>query len=253
MRLGGKVALVTGVASGIGRQIAITFAREGAKVIGGDLNADKGRETVEMIEYAGGEALFIQADVSDEAEIKALVSEGVAHFGQLDILCNNAGIGPPADTMATELSLEVFQQVMSVNVQGVFLCSKHAIPHLIENGGGSVINIASIAGLVGAITAPVTAYGTSKAAVLGLTKQLAAQFAQHNVRVNAICPGPTDTPILAPFMRDPSLKQRYAERTPLKRMGVPDDIANLCVYLASDESTYMTGSTLIIDGGITAL
>jgi NAD(P)-dependent dehydrogenase (short-subunit alcohol dehydrogenase family) len=207
-----------------------------------------------MIQNAGGEAIFFQVDVADEVDVVAMVEQGLSHYGRLDILCNNAGIGPPTDNIATELPLEVFQHVMRVNVQGAFICSKYAIPHIIESGGGSVINIASIAGLKGAMTAPVTAYGTSKAAVIGLSKQLAAQFAPHKVRVNVICPGPTDTPILEPFIAaNPELRGRYVERTPLQRMGRPDDIANLCLYLASDESVYMTGSVIVIDGGITTV
>lgn len=253
MRLKDKVAIVTGAASGIGRETAIRFAREGARVIACDINIDQGKITQETISDDGGDAIFVQCDVSNESEVQWMVQRGVGRYGKLDVLCNNAGIGPPADKKATELEWSVFNQILRVNVGGVFLCSKHAIPHLIENGGGAVINIASIAALIGAITAQVTAYGTSKAAILGLTRQLAAQFAEHNVRVNAICPGPTDTPILEPFLHDPAVKRRYAERTPLGRMGQPEDIANLCLYLASDESAYMTGSILVIDGGITAL
>jgi len=253
MRLKDKVALVTGAASGIGRETALLFAREGARVIVCDRDADQGADTAAMIHAAGGDALFLRCDVADEAEVQASMQQGIAHFGRLNVLCNNAGIGPPADTHITALDWEVFEEVWRVNVGGVFLCSKHGVPHLIAAGGGSVINMASIAGLVGAITAPVTAYGTSKAAVLGLTKQMAAQLAGQNVRVNAICPGPTETAILAPFLHDPAVRQRYAQRTPLRRMGQPQDIANLCLYLASDESAYMTGSILIIDGGITTL
>jgi len=252
MRLQGKVALITGVASGMGRQAALTFAREGARVIGCDVSEAAGGQTAEMVRRAGGEMTFVRADVSVEAEVAAMVREGVERYGRLDILYNNAGIGPPADGIVTELSLDVFEQVMRVNVTGTFLCSKHAIPHLVRNGGGSVINIASIAGLVGGDVLPATAYGTSKAAVIGLTKRLAVQFAEHKVRVNAVCPGPIDTPILDPYFVDPKVRRRFSERVPIGRMGVPDDVVNLCLYLASDESSFLTGSVIVIDGGITA-
>lgn len=253
MRLNGKVVLITGAASGIGRETSLLFAREGAHLIACDRDVQRGTQTAAMIHDEGGSALFIRCDVANENQVRRSIAEGVEHYGSLDVLCNIAGIGPPSDARVTELDWDVFEQVWRVNVGGVFLCSKYGVPHLIASGGGSIINMASIAALVGAITAPVTAYGTSKAAILGLTKQMAAQLAEYNVRVNAICPGPTDTPILAPFMHDPAVRQRYAERTPLRRMGRPQDIANLCLFLASDESAYMTGSILIMDGGITAL
>ncbi|MGQ0570651.1 MAG: SDR family NAD(P)-dependent oxidoreductase [Armatimonadota bacterium] len=252
MRLGGKVAIITGVGSGMGRQAALTFAREGARVIGCDVNDAAGHETVALVSAAGGDMVFITADVSREADVAQVVRNGVERYGKLDILYNNAGIGPPTDSIATELPLDIFEWVMRVNVNGVFLFSKHAIPHLVRNGGGSVINVASIAGLVGGGVLPITAYGTSKAAVIGLTKQLAVQFARHRVRVNAVCPGPIETPILEPFFTDPEVKRRFSARVPIGRMGVPADVVNLCLYLASDESSFMTGSIIVIDGGITA-
>lgn len=252
MRLRDKVALITGVGSGMGRQAALTFAREGAHVIGCDINDAPGRETAAMVSDAGGGMVFIRADVSREADVIEVVRRGVERFGTLHILYNNAGIGPPTDAVATELPLDVFEWVMRVNVNGVFLCSKHAIPHLVKGGGGSVINVASIGGLYGGGVLPITAYGTSKAAVIGLTRQLAVQFARHRVRVNAVCPGPIETPILDPFFADPEVKRRFSARVPIGRMGVPDDVVNLCLYLASDESSFVTGSVIVIDGGITA-
>jgi NAD(P)-dependent dehydrogenase (short-subunit alcohol dehydrogenase family) len=252
MRLHEKVALITGVAGGMGRQAALTFAREGARVIGCDVNESGGAETAEMVRRAGGEMSFLRADVSVEADVAAVVRRGVERYGKLDILYNNAGIGPPADGLDTELSLDVFEQVMRVKVTGTFLCSKHAIPHLVRAGGGSVINVASIAGVVGGEVLPATAYGTSKAAVIGLTKRLAVQFARQKVRVNAVCPGPIETPILDPYFEDPDVRQRFFQRTPIGRIGVPDDVVNLCLYLASDESTFVTGSVIVIDGGTTA-
>jgi NAD(P)-dependent dehydrogenase (short-subunit alcohol dehydrogenase family) len=251
-RLEGKVALITGVASGMGRQAALTFAREGACVIGCDLNAAAGLETASRVHGDGGQMLFMQADASREPEVAALVQRGVERFSRLDVLYNNAGIGPPTDGVATEVAVDVFEWVMRVNVTGPFLCCKHAIPHLIKNGGGSIINIASTGGLVGGEVIPITAYGTSKAAVIGLTRQLAVQFARHRIRVNAVCPGPISTPILDPFFADPEVKRQFAARVPIGRMGEPDDVVSLCVYLASDESSFMTGSILVIDGGITA-
>lgn len=252
MRLDGKVAIITGVGSGMGRQAALMFASEGALVIGCDVNDAAGRETAALISGAGGDTLFVTADVSREADVAEVVRRGVEQYGKLDILYNNAGIGPPTDAIATELPLDVFEWVMRVNVNGVFLFSKHAIPHLVRNGGGSVINVASIAGLYGGGVLPITAYGTSKAAVIGLTKQLAVQFARHRVRVNAVCPGPIETPILDPFFTDPEVKRRFSARVPIGRMGAPVDVVNLCLYLASDESAFMTGSIIVIDGGITA-
>ncbi len=253
MRLRGKVAIITGVSSGMGRQAALTFAREGAHVIGCDVNEASGGETADMVRHAGGDMSYVPADVSVEVEVASLVQYGIDRYGKLDILYNNAGIGPPSDGVATELPLDIFESVMRVNVTGTFLCSKHAIPHLVRNGGGSVINIASIAGLVGGEVLPATAYGTSKAAVIGLTKRLAVQFARHRVRVNAVCPGPIETPILEPFFADREIRRRFSQRIPIGRMGVPDDVVNLCVYLASDESSFLTGSVIVIDGGITSI
>ena len=253
MRLQGKVAFITGVASGMGRQAAVTFAREGARIIGCDLSEGAGGETAEMVRRAGGEMLFLRADVSAEPDVAAAVRRGVEQYGRLDILYNNAGIGPPEDGLVTELSLDVFERVMRINVTGVFLCSKHAIPHLVRAGGGSVINVSSIAAFIGGKVVPATAYGTSKAAVIGLTKRLAIQFARQKIRVNAVCPGPVDTPILAPYFANPELKQRFHQRAPIGRIGVPDDVVNLCLYLASDESSWVTGSVIVIDGGVTSI
>lgn len=251
MRLRGKVALITGVATGMGREAVLTFTRHGAKVIGCDY-VESGQEIVDLAVAEGGDAIFLKCDVTDEQQVEATVKQGVQHYGKLDVLYNNAGIGPPTDGLVTELALDVFEWVMRVNVTGVFLCSKYAFPHLVANGGGSVINVASIGGLKGGDAIPITAYGTSKAAVLGLTKQLAVQFAKHKVRVNAVCPGPIDTPILDPFLTDPVVKSRFSDEIPIGRMGVPADVVNLCLYLASDESSFVTGSWIVIDGGITS-
>ncbi len=253
MRLNNKVAFITGVATGMGRQAVLTFTREGARVIGCDINTVKGEETMELAHRVGGDAIFFQADVGDEAQVAAAVQRGVAYYGKLDVLYNNAGIGPPTDTIATELPLEVWEWVMRINATGTFLCSKHAIPHIIANGGGSVINISSTAGMKGGTAIPITAYGASKAAVMGLTKQLAAQYAKYKVRVNALCPGPIDTPILDPFLGDANVKRAFSVGLPLGRMGVPDDVVNLALYLASDESSFMTGAWILIDGGMTTV
>lgn len=252
MRLRDKVALITGVASGMGRQAALTFSREGARIIGCDVGEAGGARTAEMVRQAGGEMLFIRADVAAEADVAAAVRQGVERFARVDILYNNAGIGPAEDGLVTELPLDVFERVMRVNITGTFLCSKHAIPHLIHAGGGSVINVSSIAAFIGGKTIPATAYGTSKAAVIGLTKRMAIQFAHQRVRVNAVCPGPIDTPILDPYFADPELKRRFHQRAPIGRIGVPDDVVNLCLYLASDESSWVTGSVIVIDGGVTS-
>jgi NAD(P)-dependent dehydrogenase (short-subunit alcohol dehydrogenase family) len=252
MRLSDKVAVITGAASGIGRAAALLFAREGAAIVGADVDATGGRATVEQIERDRGHAIFVETDVADEAQVRAMVEAGAARFGKIDVLCNIAGIGEREPYVnAVELELRVFERTMQVNVNGPFLCSKYVIPHMLHAGGGSIVNISSIAALQGGMVAPITAYGTSKAAVIGLTKQLAMQFASQHVRVNAICPGPVDTPIIKPF-QTPGYRERYAARTPIGRMGEAEDVASLCLYLASDESFYMTGSIIVMDGGITS-
>lgn len=252
MRLENKVAIITGAASGIGRATAVLFAQEGAKIIGCDLDDAGGQETLCMIQERGGKAIFVRTNVAKEQDVRAMVEAGVAEFGAINVLCNIAGIGEREPYVkAAELEEEVFDLTMRVNVYGPFLCSKHAIPHMLKAGGGSIVNIASIAALQGGMVAPITAYGTSKAAVIGLTKQLAMQYAGDNIRVNAICPGPVDTPIIEPF-RTPGYQDRYAARTPLGRLGQPEDIAPMCLFMASDEARHMTGAVVVIDGGITS-
>jgi NAD(P)-dependent dehydrogenase (short-subunit alcohol dehydrogenase family) len=252
MRLPDKVALITGAGSGIGRRTAERFAAEGARVVVADVNLDDGKNTVEGIKQAGGSALFVEANVTQSESVKSMLEQAVNWGGRLDILFNNAGVGGPTDRPVTELPEEVWDHRLGVNLRGVFLCSKYAIPYLIQNGGGAIINSSSVAGLRGNTRVPSTAYTVSKTGVIGLTLQLAVDYARHQVRVNAICPGPILTPILDPYMKDPVLRERFISGIPLGRMGSTDDIANLVLFLASDESSWMTGSIITIDGGVTA-
>jgi NAD(P)-dependent dehydrogenase (short-subunit alcohol dehydrogenase family) len=252
MRLQDKVAVITGAGSGIGRRTAERFASEGARVVVADVNVSGGDETVAKIRQSGGDAIFVEANVTQSESVKALMDRAASWGGRLNILFNNAGIGPPTDARAVDLPEDEWDRILGVNLRGVYICSKYGIPRIIESGGGSVINSASIAGLRANSTIPSTGYTVSKTWVIGLTRQIAVDYAKFQVRANAICPGPIDTPILDPFMTDAFIKNRFSKGVPLGRMGTPDDIANLVLFLASDESSWMTGSIITIDGGITA-
>ncbi len=252
-RLEGKVALVTGAASGMGAVAAQRFAREGASVVLGDVSAD-GERVAAQIRAHGGEAVFVTADVAVGESVAAMVQTAIESYGALDVLYNNAGIGPPDDAAIHELSDEVWDRVMAINVRGVYLCCKHAIPTMLEHGtpGGSIVNTASIAGLTGNSTLPSTAYTISKGAVMALTKQVAVSYAAQGIRCNAMCPGPILTPILEPFFAQEGVRERFEQRIPLGRMGQPEDVVNLALFLASDESSWITGELIVIDGGILA-
>jgi NAD(P)-dependent dehydrogenase (short-subunit alcohol dehydrogenase family) len=252
MRLAGKVATITGGGGGIGRATALRFCAEGARVVVGDVDEQAGARTVEAIEAAGGEALFLRVDVTQPDKTAEFMRRASDWGGGLDVLFNNAGIGPPSDTTVTEITEEAWHAILGVNLTGVFLCSKYGIPHLVARGGGSVVNTSSIAGIKANTAIPSTAYTVSKAGVAALTKQCAVDFASAGVRVNAICPGPIDTPILDPFMSDPRIKRRFSAEVPLGRIGQPDDVASLVLFLASSEAAWITGATIAIDGGITA-
>ncbi len=249
MRLAGKVAIVSGAASGMGAATARRFAGEGAKVVLGDLLDDEGEQATETIRAAGGEALFMHLDVADEANWQAVVDAAVARYGRLDVAVNNAGISGSAvnDTMETE----AWHRLMSVNATGVFLGMKFEIPAMRKAGGGSIVNISSISGNVGQTNIHL-GYNASKGAVRIMTKAAAVQFGPEGIRVNSIHPG------LMPPMRtsgataDPVLRQRWLRRVPLGRFGEVDDVANVALFLASEESSYMTGSELHVDGGYLA-
>ena len=257
MRLQGKVALISGGARGMGAEEARLFAQEGAKVVIGDVLEEEGRKTEAQINETGGEALFVRLDVTQEEAWRRAVEATVAQFGKLDVLVNNAGIGglrPGAEPVALEDAPEEdWNQVMDVNAKGVFLGTKHAIPAMRQAGGGSIINISSIAGIVGIPGSRGSgAYSASKGAVRLLTKSTAIQYAMEGIRCNSVHPGWIDTPMTAASMADPERRAHMVGYTPLGRVGEPRDIANGVLFLASDESSYMTGSELVIDGGMTA-
>lgn len=252
MRLKGKVCVITGAASGMGREACLRFAREGACVVAADLQEPAGRETVSMAERAGGRAVFVPCDVSKEADCRRLAAEAVNAFGRLDVLYNNAGIFPEADRSVVDAEEAVWDKVLAVNVKGVAFVCKHGIPELLKAGGGSVINVASFVALVGC-SVPQDAYTASKGAVIALTKSLAVQFGPKGVRSNAICPGPIETPLLLEWLlKEPKEKARRLNRIPMGRFGRPEDVVSLALYLASDESAWTNGAAIVVDGGITS-
>ncbi len=251
-RLSGKVCLITGAGSGMGRAACVKFAQEGAQVVACDMNLDAVRETVAMAEAAGGRALAAKADVSKEADVREVVKAGVKAYGKIDVLYNNAGIFPSADHSVVDTEEAVWDQVLAVNVKGVYLVCKHGIPELLAAGGGSVINVASFVALVGC-TVPQDAYTASKGAVIALTKSLAVQFGPRKIRSNAICPGPIETPLLSAWLlKEPTEKAKRLNRIPMGRFGKSEDIVNTALYLASDESSWTNGTALVVDGGITS-
>jgi NAD(P)-dependent dehydrogenase (short-subunit alcohol dehydrogenase family) len=252
-RLEGKIALITGGASGQGRTAAVRFAAEGATVVLSDVNEEGGTQTMHMVQENGGEALFVAADVSMEAQAAEMVQAALRQYGALHILYNNAGIvGHDVDTDVTRLRVDVWERILNVNLRGVFLGSKYGVPALIESGGGSVINTASIAGLIGSPFAG-HAYTASKGGVIALTRAMAMAYASQGVRVNAICPGGVDTPMVAGLQQREGMQEQFAAAHPLGRLGTADDIASMAIYLASDESSWVTGSIFTIDGGRTAM
>lgn len=250
MRLKDKVAIVTGARSGIGLVTALRFASEGAKVVVADVR-DASEEVREMIER-GAEGVFVQVDVSSEAQVKILMERTLAAYGRLDVLVNNAGI--ELAKKVTDTSEAEWDRLMNVNLKGVFLCSKAAIAVMQRGGGGVIVNVASELGLVGG--SEIAAYCASKGGVVQLTKAMAIDHAADRIRVNCVCPGPVSTPLLEAIVEASSNpeeeRRRIEEKTPLKRLGQPDEIANVILFLASDESSYMTGSVVLVDGGWTA-
>jgi NAD(P)-dependent dehydrogenase (short-subunit alcohol dehydrogenase family) len=247
-RLDGKVCVITGAGGGMGRDAAILFTEEGAKVCAADINLEAAEETVEQC----GDAFAHQVDVADEASVKAMIDATAAHYGGIDVLYNNAGISPSDDASVLDTSVEAWDRVQAVNTRGVFLCCKHGIPHLQKRGGGSVINVASFVAIVGAATSQIS-YSASKGAVLSMSRELAVQFARENIRVNALCPGPVETPLLLSiFGDDPAALERRRAHWPTGRLAKPREVVNGALFLASDDASYVTGSTFLVDGGLTA-
>lgn len=251
MRLKDKVALITGGGSGIGREASLLFAREGAAVVVVDVVDDAGRHTVEEVTSHGGRASYVHADVSSGKDSEAMVVHAEHEFGRLNIVFNNAGIMHSADDDAISTSEETWDLTMRINARGVFLGCKYGIPALRRAGGGSIINTASFVAKLGAATAQV-AYTASKGAVLSMTRELAVIHARENIRVNALCPGPLKTPLLMNFLDTDAKRNRRLVHIPMGRFGEASEIAKAALFLASDDSSYMTGAELLVDGGITA-
>jgi len=251
MRLHDKVVLITGSAGGMGKAAAELFAREGASIIVTDILADAGEETARAIRDAGGKAVFFKADVSNEEEVKRLVARSIDAFGRIDVLYNNAGIMPADDGGVTDLSEATWDRIMDVNLKSTFFCTKHAVPHMIRQGKGSIVNVASFVALMGC-TVPQDAYTASKGGMLSLTKSFAVQYGRHGIRCNAICPGPIETPLLRVLWTSEDARNLRLNRIPLGRFGEINDIIYMALYLASDESSWTTGAWLVIDGGISS-
>jgi NAD(P)-dependent dehydrogenase (short-subunit alcohol dehydrogenase family) len=247
-RLDGKVCVITGAGGGMGREAALLFSYEGAQVCAADLDLDAATDTA----GEARDAFAQQVDVTDEASVKAMMDATVERYGGIDVLYNNAGISPGDDASVLDTSVDAWDRVQAVNTKGVFLCCKHGIPHLQQRGGGSVINVASFVAILGAATSQIS-YTASKGAVLSMTRELAVQFARENIRVNALCPGPVETPLLLSiFGDDPAALERRRAHWPMGRLAKPREIVNGALFLASDESSYVTGSTFLVDGGLTA-
>ncbi len=251
-RLDAKVALVTGGASGIGRATALTFAREGAKLIIADLNEEGGQQTVHMITEQGGEATFVQTDVTQTTAVEALISKAVETYGRLDCAHNNAGIGSRPRVLLHELSEESWDRVLDINLKGVWLCMKYEIRQMLTQGGGTIVNTASIMGLVGSWSRS-GAYNASKHGVVGLTKTAALEYATSGIRVNCVCPGYIRTPLLEGLLTSqPAMEAQIVARHPIGRMGQPEEIAEAVVWLCSDAASFVTGHTMTVDGGYVA-
>jgi NAD(P)-dependent dehydrogenase (short-subunit alcohol dehydrogenase family) len=237
-RLEGKVCVITGAAGGIGAESVALFQQEGAKVVGVDLK-----------EGSPGD-LSLAADVTSEDDVRGMYQKAKEEFGRIDVLFNNAGISPNDDSSILETGLEAWQRVQDVNLKSVFLCCKHGIPHLLDGGGGSVINVASFVAVMGAATSPIS-YTASKGGVLAMTREMGVEFARQGVRVNALCPGPVNTPLLQElFAKDPEKAARRIVHLPMGRFAEAREIAQGALFLASDESSYVTASTFLVDGGL---
>jgi NAD(P)-dependent dehydrogenase (short-subunit alcohol dehydrogenase family) len=250
-RLDGKVALITGGGSGIGKASCLLFAREGARVVVVDLKQETADATAQEIRDAGGEARAFAADVSKAKDSEAMVRFAEEQFGALHVAFNNAGVFHPDDESVTTTSEEIWDMVIDVNLKGVFFGCKYEIPALLRAGGGSIINTASFVAVMGAAV-PQIAYTASKGGVLAMTREIAVEFARQNIRVNALCPGPVETPLLAELLADPARRNRRLVHIPPGRFARAEEMANAALFLASDESSFVNASTFLVDGGITA-
>lgn len=252
MRLKDKVSVITGAGAGIGKATALRFAQEGAKVVVADVDDKAGEEVVRQIKQAGKEAIFIHTDVSRSEDCRLLMEKTCQTFERIDILVNNAGIYVKGDVAST--TEEDWKRILSVNVEGIFYCSRHAVPYMVKAGGGSIVNVGSEAGLVGIKNQ--LAYNVSKAAAIMMAKSMAIDHASQNIRVNAVCPGTTETPLVKAAIEqspDPAEARKALESCrPANRLGRPEEIASAILFMASDEPGYATGSSLVIDGGMTA-
>jgi NAD(P)-dependent dehydrogenase (short-subunit alcohol dehydrogenase family) len=246
-RLDGKVCVITGAGGGMGADAAVLFTEEGARVCVGDVDGDAAARVAGEVD-----GLAVQVDVGDSASVESMYRAAVDHFGGIDVLYNNAGISPADDASILETELDAWERVQAVNTRGVYLCCRHGIPYLLERGGGSVINVASFVAIVGAATSQIS-YTASKGAVLSMTRELGVQFARQGVRVNALCPGPVETPLLLRIWGEtPGAAERRLVHLPMGRMAKPREIVNAALFLASDESSYVNAATFLVDGGLTA-
>jgi NAD(P)-dependent dehydrogenase (short-subunit alcohol dehydrogenase family) len=250
-RLAGRTALVTGGGSGIGREAALLFGAEGADVVVVDRDAGAGEATAAAVAAAGGRASFVAADVARARDVEAAVAHAEREHGALHVLFNNAGIFPARDGSPVDTDEAVWDQVMAVNLKGVFLGCKYGIPALLRAGGGSIINTASFVAVLGAATSQI-AYTASKGGVLAMTREIAVEYARRNIRANALCPGPVDTPLLQQLLADPAARARRMVHVPMGRLAQASEVARAALFLASDESSYVNGATFLVDGGITA-
>ncbi len=245
----GRVAIVTGASSGIGRTSALFYARDGAKVVVSDVNKDGGQETVQLIQAAGGDAFFVKTDVSNPSDCEELVKKTVEKYGRLDLACNNAGIGGESNLTA-DYSVNGWQKVIDVNLSGVFYCMKYEIAEMLKTGGGAIVNMASILGQVGFASAP--AYVAAKHGVIGLSRDAALEYAAKGIRINAIGPAFISTPLISALESNPEAYNNLVALHPLGRLGKPEEVAELVVWLSSNRASYITGSYYPIDGGYLA-
>jgi NAD(P)-dependent dehydrogenase (short-subunit alcohol dehydrogenase family) len=252
MRLEGKVAFITGAGMGQGREGALLFAREGAAVVVADIDAKAAKDTAQTIEHRGGKALAVAGDVGKEADVKRMIAAGVKRFRALHILYNNAGVlWKDKDRSVLDTKDGDWDRVQAINLKGPFFVMKHGIPHLIRSGGGSIVNVGSVSALAG-FTAAQDSYTSAKGALISLTRSIAIQFARQNVRCNIIHPGIIETPMQAPYLKDPTKRKSFEESIPLGRIAHPREIAQVALFLASDDSSYVTGTEIVADGGFMA-